>query len=103
MDAARTDFGNVGLPFRPRIFEPEETHVVEQLPEPVESGSEQSSPEKVYTRLQTLYLKTMGVSKGVLQIHRVPRLIIKHAGFIGWSSLIGMAPSGFRGRSSARI
>ena len=78
MDSARKEVAELGLSLRPRIFLEHDMAPDPQLVE-VESASEQSSPETSFTKIQTHYLKTHGVSKGVLQIHRASRLKGQHA------------------------
>ena len=72
-DASR-DFADLGIHFRPRIFEDKKPEATAQLVDAAESASEQSSPGQSYTNVQTLYLKTTGTNKGVLQIHRAAYL-----------------------------
>ena len=46
----------------------------EKPPAESDGASEQSSPGATYTATETMYLKTTGSSRGVLQVHRVPGL-----------------------------
>ena len=84
----RADYHAAGFYLRPRIFaqpgnQPEDAVACDGT-----SASEQSSPNPVpaYTRTETMYLKTTGAAKGVLQIHRaswhvlLPRARTENAG-----------------------
>ena len=69
----RPSFVAAGIYLRPRIFPPR----IQELPDvPADAASaSDGSPNKdlPYTQTQTLYLKTTGAAKGVLQVHRGPR------------------------------
>ena len=58
-----------GVHVRPRLFREEERPQLPQMD--VETSSEMSSsPGQSYTPTEVMFLKTDGVLKGVLQIHR---------------------------------
>ena len=69
----RPSFVAAGIYLRPRIFPPT-IQELQDVPADAASASD-GSPNKdlPYTQTQTLYLKTTGAAKGVLQVHRDPR------------------------------
>ena len=76
IDAVRLEFQEAGFSLRPRIF-PEEVAADDASAAEATSASEQSSPNpsNIYTPTETMYLKTSGAAKGVLQVHRAGSII----------------------------
>ena len=70
ISALRADFMVLGVFLRPRIFHAARQDIAEPPGEPTSASESSPNKELEYTATQTLYLKTTGAARGVLQVHR---------------------------------